>query len=98
MRLAMFIALAGCLVLGSALAQDAAKGRAAKAPAAAPQSVPVEPEGDKPEPQITVKGAKNEEETKARLRADALLARCIIKPVMTDDEIDLCKRAYRESR
>lgn len=50
-----------------------------------------------PEPQVSVKGAKSEEATKAKLRADALLARCVIKPVMTDDEISLCKQAYKAS-
>ena len=48
--------------------------------------------------QITVKGAKDEEATKARLRADALLARCVIKPVMTDEEIALCVAAYKQTR
>jgi hypothetical protein len=56
-------------------------------------------EAKKPdEPQITVKGAKDEEATKARLRADALLARCVIKPVMTDEEIQLCISAYKQTR
>jgi hypothetical protein len=50
-----------------------------------------------PEPQVSVKGAKSEEATKAKLRADALLARCRIKPVMTDEEISLCKQAYQAS-
>jgi hypothetical protein len=49
------------------------------------------------EPQVSVKGAKSEEATKAKLRADALLARCVIKPVMTDEEISLCKQAYQAS-
>ena len=50
------------------------------------------------EPQITVQGAKTEEQAKARLRADAMLARCTIKPVMTDEEIALCAQAHRLSR
>jgi len=50
------------------------------------------------EPQITVQGAKTEEQAKARLRADAMLARCTIKPVMTDEEIALCAQAHRMSR
>ena len=49
----------------------------------------------KSEPQITVQGAKNEQEAKARLRADAKLRECVIKPVMTDEEITTCKAAYR---
>lgn len=49
----------------------------------------------KAEPQITVQGAKNEQEAKARLRADAKLRECVIKPVMTDEEITACKTAYR---
>jgi hypothetical protein len=52
----------------------------------------------KEEPQITVQGVKGEEQTKARLRADALLARCTIKPVMTDEEIAQCSEAHRVSR
>jgi hypothetical protein len=59
-------------------------------PAAAPEK--------KPEPQITVKGVQGEEATKARLRADAQLARCVIKPVMTDEEIRVCKEAYRQPK
>lgn len=83
------IVLAALLVLGGqAFGQAPAREDAAKAPAQ---------DARKPEPQITVRGAKTEEQTKARLRADALLARCIIKPVMTDEEIDLCKKAYRDS-
>jgi hypothetical protein len=50
------------------------------------------------EPQITVQGAKSEEQTKARLRADALFARCAFKPVMTDEEIAVCTEAHRLSR
>ena len=48
--------------------------------------------------EITVKGAKTEEAAKARLRADAAIARCQIKPVMTDEEIRVCVSAYRQSR
>jgi len=48
--------------------------------------------------EIRASGAKSEEETRARLRADALLAQCVIKPVMTDEEINLCKQAYRLAR
>ena len=50
------------------------------------------------EPQITVRGAKTEAEVKARLHADSMLARCVIKPVMTDEEIALCSEAHRLSR
>ena len=74
--------LAGLLVGSQGLAQDAAK--------PAPEK--------KPEPQITVKGATTEQAAKDVLRGDALLARCVIKPVMTDEEIELCKAAYRQSR
>ncbi len=52
----------------------------------------------KAEPQITVSGARNEQEAKARLRADAKLRECVIKPVMTDEEINTCTTAYRMSR
>lgn len=76
------VALAGLLVAGAAFAQDAAKADA----------------GKKPEPQITVKGTSSEEEAKRVLRGNALLARCVIKPVMTDEEIGLCKEAYQKSR
>ena len=48
--------------------------------------------------EITVEGARNDEEVKARLHADSLLSRCVIKPVMTDEEINLCKRAYLLTR
>jgi hypothetical protein len=66
------------------------------APAVA-QDKPAE-KGTPAEPQITVQGAKTEEQTKARLRADSLLARCIIKPVMTDEEKAVCADAYRVSQ
>lgn len=52
----------------------------------------------KAEPQITVSGARNEQEAKARLRADAKLRECVIKPVMTDEEIATCSTAYRMTR
>ncbi len=71
------------LFLSSAHAADEAKGT-------------IKPAADA-EPQVSVKGAKSEEATKAKLRADALLARCVIKPVMTDEEISLCKQAYQAS-
>jgi len=48
--------------------------------------------------EITVKGAKTEEAAKAKLRADAAVARCQIKPVMTDEEIRVCVTAYRQGR
>ena len=54
---------------------------------------------DKPAPpkiEITVPGAKTEAEARARLSRDSHLARCLIKPVMTDEEIETCKTAYRE--
>lgn len=57
----------------------------------------IKPADDKQEPQISVKGAASEAAAKEKLRADALLARCVIKPVMTDEEIDTCKTAYRLS-
>ena len=47
------------------------------------------------EPQITVQGAKDEAQVKARLRADQMMARCQYKPVMTDEEIALCRDAQR---
>ena len=49
------------------------------------------------EPQITIRDAKTEAETKARLRADQMLARCQYKPVMTDEEIAECVAAHRAS-
>ena len=52
----------------------------------------------KEEPQITVQGAKNEAQVKARLHADSMLARCQIKPVMTDEEKAVCADAYRASQ
>lgn len=81
-------ALAFAFCLSSAYAADEAKGDAKPAPAAEPQAS---------EPQVSVRGAKSEEAAKAKLRADALLARCVIKPVMTDEEISLCKQAYQAS-
>ncbi len=71
------------LFFSSAHAADEAKGA-------------IKPAADA-EPQVSVKGAKSEEATKAKLRADSLLARCMIKPVMTDEEIALCKAAYQAS-
>ena len=78
-------ALLAFLYLGCAIGQDA------KPPA-------VDDPDKKTEPQITVKGAKDEAAAKAKLRADVLLARCEIKPVMTDEEILLCKTAYKQTR
>jgi hypothetical protein len=79
--------LAACLVLGANLvrAEDEVKPQGAK---------PAPP----PKMEITVKGANSEAEAKAKLRADALLARCQIKPVMTDEEIEFCKLAYQQTR
>ena len=65
---------------------------------AAAQEKPATKEESREEPQITVQGVKGDEQTKARLRADALLARCTIKPVMTDEEIAQCSEAHRVSR
>ncbi len=58
---------------------------------------PKEPPVAESKAEITVPGAKNEEQAKARIRADAAVSRCAIKPVMTDDEIQACIRAYRQS-
>ena len=81
------LAFALLLAAAPASAQDAKDGATAK-PAADAQD----------KAQITVKGAKSEEATKAKLRADVLLARCQIKPVMTDEEIQLCVAAYKQTR
>jgi hypothetical protein len=68
-------------------------------PAFAAEESAKDPQAAKePKAEITVKGTKNEEEAKAKLRADAAVARCVIKPVMTDDEIRICVDAYRQSR
>ncbi len=55
-------------------------------------------QGEQRQIEITVPGAKSEQEAREVLSADALLARCVIKPVMTDAEIELCQRAYRLTR
>ena len=82
---ASFAALLACLALPlGAFAAEEAKGA-------------IKPADDKQEPQISVKGAASEAAAKEKLRADALLARCVIKPVMTDEEINTCKTAYRLS-
>ncbi len=78
------LALASALLLPAARAAEEAKGA-------------IKPAAEPAEPQISVKGAKGDEATKAKLRADALLARCVIKPVMTDEEISVCKQAYQAS-
>lgn len=49
-----------------------------------------------PKMEITVPGTTTEAQAKGKLRKDTHLARCVILPVMTDEEIDLCKAAYRE--
>ena len=69
----------------------------AAAPGAEEAKGTIKPADDKQEPQISVKGAQSEAAAKEKLRADALLARCVIKPVMTDEEIATCKTAYRLS-
>ncbi len=84
MKISTLVALAGMLVATHAFAQDAAK--------------PAADADKKPEPQITVKGTSTEAEAKRVLRGDALLARCVIKPVMSDEEIAICKEAYQKSR
>jgi len=83
------LALAALLVALPAFAQQQVDkdAPAAKPPADAPGTA-----------EITVKGAKNDDAAKAKLRADALLARCQIKPVMTDEEIKLCVTAYKQTR
>ena len=80
---AIAIAAVALALAGPALAEDPKEEKAA---------------AKKPEPQVTVKGAKSEEEAKARLRADAAVQRCVIKPVMTDEEIALCTTASRLRR
>ncbi len=60
-------------------------------------AAPQEPAAAEPKAEITVPGAKNAEQAKAKLRADAAIGRCVIKPVMTDDEIQACIQAYRQS-
>jgi len=88
MKTAKALVLGALLALSyPLLAQDAEK----KAEADAQK--PVESKME-----ITVQGARNEQETKARLQSDQLLSRCVIKPVMTDEEINLCKRAYLLTR
>ncbi|HEX5476290.1 MAG TPA: hypothetical protein VFX09_00365 [Burkholderiales bacterium] len=73
---------------------------AASAPAlAAGESVSASTGASKPSDEqkieITVKGASTEAQAKAILRKDVAIRRCVIKPVMTDQEIADCKAAYR---
>ncbi len=58
---------------------------------------PKQPKAAEPKAEITVAGTKGEEGAKAKLRADAAISRCRIKPVMTDEEIQVCVQAYRQS-
>jgi len=67
-------------------------------PALAEEAKPADKPSAEPKAEITVKGAKNDEAAKAKLRADAAIARCQIKPVMTDEEIQVCVTAYRQGR
>jgi hypothetical protein len=96
LKIAGAVVFAGLLALAAAegLAQDEARPLEAR-PLEARQNSFSGPPLSNPDINITVRGAKNEEEVKGKLRADALLARCVIKPVMTDAEIELCKTAYR---
>jgi len=83
------------LVFLSALSLAAAAS-AAQGPAR--QEVqPKEPAVAPPKIEITVPGTKSEEQAKGKLRANALLTQCVIKPVMTDEEIRACVTAYRAS-
>jgi hypothetical protein len=84
---AVAFAIAMLLAAAPAFGEDAKEAPAAK-PAADEQG----------KAEITVKGAIGDEATKAKLRANVLLARCQIKPVMTDEEINLCVTAYKQSR
>ncbi len=79
--------LLAALAIPPAAAQDQPKDTAEPKPPASAQ----------PKAEITVQGTKTEEQAKAKLRADAAVGRCTIKPVMTDDEIQACIRAYRQS-
>lgn len=66
-----------------------------------PPPAPAAPVRDEEKPaqpkmEITVPGTTTEAQAKGKLRKDTHLARCVILPVMTDEEIDVCKAAYRE--
>ena len=91
MKTIALAALATLALAGPASAEDL------KGPATEPSQAKAEAP-KKQEPQISVAGAKSEEQTKARLRADAAVQRCVIKPVMTDEEIQLCTTASRLRR
>ncbi len=84
---ALLAAALAAAAFSSAFAAEPKETAAPQEPAAAAE----------PKAEITVPGAKNEDEAKAKLRADAAVSRCVIKPVMTDDEIQACIRAYRQS-
>jgi len=88
---------------------QAATPQAAKPEAAKPEMTTVPPD-EKEEVQMSeeeIAKARAADEAVARRKAaeeaaaehqrqrDAMLARCIIRPVMSDEEIELCRVAYR---
>jgi pyruvate/2-oxoglutarate dehydrogenase complex dihydrolipoamide acyltransferase (E2) component len=90
---------------------NAAPDKPAKPPASAPAVPASAPQAPAAEKAADDEKAAEEQEKKAREDAsraaaqqkaldyqrykDDLMKQCIIKPVMTDDEINLCKKAYK---
>jgi len=91
----------------AAPAPATAPAAAAAAPAASP-AAPAAKEEDLQSNEAEIAKARAAEEETARKKAaadaaaerqrqkEARLALCVIKPVMTDDEIELCRVAYQE--
>jgi hypothetical protein len=89
---------------------EAAKPEAAKPEPAKPEAMKADKEEDVQMSEEAIAKAKAEDETLLRKKAaedaaaerqrqrEARLALCVIKPVMSDPEIELCKVAYRDDK
>ena len=76
---------------------QAPKPQAAPAPAAvpAPAAAPAQAQDDQKRAAEEKRAqAKLEQEKQAKAKRDQLMSQCVIKPVMSDDEIAKCRAAY----
>jgi hypothetical protein len=93
-----------CLALAQAPAAPAAAPAApAAAPAAAPEKEPDVQMSDediakakKEEQELLKKKAAEDAAAERKAQKEAQMAKCVIKMVMTDEEIELCRIAYRD--
>lgn len=85
----LLIGIAAALLALNAISQE----KPAAAPAAPDDQVLKD--AQKQEQEEARRAAAAAKADEVRQRREELFKHCVIKPVMTDDEIEACKRAYR---